>query len=151
MRPVSVHHGRPPATSRAAPWVPAVAVLAIALTAAAPARAQSCSYNPNQPSTASFGTIDPTLAAPRAFSITLNYKCTGGVSAVFTITGANDSGPGVYRLKNETQPTQFMTYSITTSNDPGTKITLNGLLVAADYRNAWVGNYADTLSVLVLP
>ena len=113
--------------------------------------AQSCSFNPSQPNTASFGTINPTLTTPRTFSITVNYKCTGGATAVFTISGANDSGPGAYRMQNTQQPTRFLPYSIATVNEPGSKITLNGLLVAADYQNAWVGSYTDTLTVLVLP
>jgi hypothetical protein len=42
-------------------------------------------------------------------------------------------------------------YSISTLNDPGSKVTLNGLLVASSYQNAWVGNYTDTLRVFLLP
>ena len=80
----------------------------------------------------------------------MNYKCTASAKAFFTITGANDTGPGAYRLQNQTQPTQYMAYTITTVNVPGTKITLNGQLVAANYQNAYVGNYADTLSVLII-
>ena len=91
------------------------------------------------------------LATTMTFSVTLNYKCTSGATASFTITGANDTGPGAYRLQNQTQATQYMAYSITTASVPGTKITLNGQLVAASYRDAYVGNYVDTLNVVVLP
>lgn len=129
----------------------AVATAAAALSIGTAARAQSCSYNPNQPGSASFGTIDPTQNTPRTFTITLNYRCSGGANATFKVEGANDAGPGVYRLQNSGQPSQFMSYSVTTANDPGTKITLTGLLVAADYQNAWPGAYGDTLRVTVFP
>ena len=72
-------------------------------------------------------------------------------NASFTITGANDTGPGAYRLRNVTQLTQYMNYTITIVNVAGTRITLNGQLVAADYQDAYVGSYVDTLNVLVLP
>jgi hypothetical protein len=128
-----------------------IALLAFALCVAAPAFAQTCTFNPSQPNTASFGAIDPSLATTMTFSITVNYKCTGGATASFTITGANDTGPGAYRLQNQTLGTQYMSYTVSMVNIPGTKITLNGQLVAANYQNAYVGNYADTLSVVMLP
>ncbi len=126
-------------------------VLALSLCIAGPALGQTCSFNSGQPNTASFGVIDPTLITTKTFSVTLNYKCTGSAIAAFTITGANDTGPGAYRLRNLAQPTQYMAYDVSTAIVPGTKITLNGQLVAANYQNAYVGNYSDTLSVLVLP
>jgi hypothetical protein len=128
-----------------------IATLAFALCIAAPAVAQTCTFNAAQPNTTSFGVIDPSLATTMTFSVTLNYKCTGSATASFTITGANDTGPGAYRLQNQTQATQYMAYSITTVDVPGTKITLNGQLLAANYQNAYVGNYVDTLNVVVLP
>jgi hypothetical protein len=127
------------------------ALVALVLAAAPAALAQTCSFNPGQPTTASFGTINPAGATPATFSITLNYKCTGSTAATFTITGANDTGPGAYRLRNLAVPTQYMAYTIAVTNLPGTKITLDGTLVAASYQNAYVGNYSDTLTIVVLP
>ena len=127
------------------------ALVAFALSWAAPATAQTCVFNAGQPTVASFGSIDPSLNTPYTFTLTINYKCTASAEAFFTITGANDTGPGVYRLRNLAMPTQYMAYSISTVNVPGTKITLVGQLVAANYRDAYVGGYADTISVLMLP
>lgn len=127
------------------------AVLSLALCIAAPALGQTCIFNAGQPNTASFGVIDPSLATTMTFSITINYKCSGAATAFFTLTGANDTGPGAYRLQNQAQPTQYMAYTVTLVNTPGTKITLIGQLVAANYQNAYVGNYADTLSLLIVP
>jgi len=128
-----------------------LAALLLAWCASAPAFGQACSFNPAQPNVASFGTIDPTLSTTMTFSLTVNYKCTGSAVAAFTITGANDTGLGAFRLRNLVQTTQYMAYSVTTADAPGTKLTLTGQLFAVNYQNAYVGSYTDTLSVLVLP
>ena len=128
-----------------------IALIAFALCMAAPAAAQTCNFSASQPNTASFGAIDPSLVVTKTFSVTLNFKCTGSANATFTITGANDTGPGAYRLQNQTLGTQYMAYTVSIVNAPGTKITLNGQLIAANYQNAYVGNYADTLNVLISP
>jgi hypothetical protein len=133
--------------ARRAAWI---AASLFALAAASPALGQTCTFNNNQPGSVSFGTIDPTLSTPVTFSVILNFKCTGSANASFTITGQNDTGPGAYRLQNLSQP-QFLPYSISTVVIPGTKITLNGQIVASDYQNAYVGNYADQLTVTILP
>jgi hypothetical protein len=126
-----------------------LAVLAVAF--APLALGQTCSFNPSQPNAVSFGTVNPLNSTPATFTITLNYRCTGSATAVITINGANDTGPGAYRLRNIAQPTQYMAYTIATTNVPGTKITLDGTLTAAAYQNAFAGNYSDTLNVNVLP
>jgi|SoiMethySBSTD1v2_1073268.scaffolds.fasta_scaffold735685_1 spore coat protein U-like protein len=127
------------------------ALVAFALSWAAPATAQTCVFNAGQPTVASFGSIDPSLSSTYTFTVTINFKCTASADAMFTITGANDTGPGAYRLRNLAQPAQYMAYSISTAIVPGTRIALLGQLVAANYRDAYVGSYSDTLSVLILP
>src|SRR5260221_4378293 len=117
-----------------------IAALVFAPCIAVPAAAQTCTFNANQPNTANFGVIDPSLVVTKTFSLTVNYKCTGGASASFTLTGVNDTGPGAYRLPNQTLGTQYMAYTVSMVNVPGTKITLNGQLVAANYQNAYVGH-----------
>lgn len=122
----------------------------IALSTAVPAMAQTCTFNSNQPGSVSFGIIDPTLTTPATFSVILNFKCTGSANAGFNIAGQNDTGPGAYQLKHITQA-QYIPYSISTVIIPGTKITLNGQIVATDYQNAYVGNYTDVLTVTIFP
>ena len=97
------------------------------------------------------GEDDVVIPGPGTFTVTINFKCTASADAMFTITGANDTGPGAYRLRNLAQPAQYMAYSISTAIVPGTRIALLGQLVAANYRDAYVGSYSDTLSVLILP
>ena len=127
------------------------ALAVVVLSWAAPAAAQTCIFNGGQPNVASFGSIDPSLSTTYTFTVTVNFRCTASAEAFFTITGANDTGPGAYRLRNLAQPTQYMAYSVSTAIVPGTRIVLLGQLVAANYRDAYVGSYSDTLSVLILP
>jgi len=127
-------------------------VFAMALGAALPVLGQSCTYNANQPASVNFGTIDPRLVTPATFTVTINFKCTGSANATFNIVGSNDTGPGAYRLKHTTQvPSQYMNYSIGTVIVPGTKITLNGQIVATDYQNAYAGNFSDVLTMTIFP
>ena len=146
-----MHIGRRKGTYRAPPaWLLHAITFAIAIWAQ-PLLAQTCIFNVGQPNVANFGAVDPSLSTTYTWSLTINYKCTSAATAFFTITGANDTGPGAYQLRNVSQPTQYMAYTITAVDVPGTKITLTGQLVAANYQAAYVGNYTDTLSVLLLP
>ena len=110
-----------------------------------------CIFNlPNNPDTVSFGTIDPSLNTTYTFTVSVNFTCVL-TSPTFTITGLNDTGPGAFRLKHLTQvPAQYMSYTVTTTNT-ATSVTLNGQLVAANYKNAYVGSYSDTLTVMLTP
>lgn len=127
-------------------------LFAIVLSAAIPVLGQTCTFNANQAPSVNFGTIDPTLVTTATFSVTVNFKCTGSANATFIIIGLNDSGPGAYRLKHNTQiPAQYMPYSVSTVIVPGTKITLNGQIVPSNYQNAYVGNYSDSLTITILP
>jgi hypothetical protein len=127
------------------------AMAVVVLSWGVPAAAQTCIFNAGQPNVASFGSVDPSLSTTYTFSVTINFKCTASAEAFFTITGASDTGPGAYRLRNLAQPTQYMAYTVSTVIVPGTRIVLLGQLVAANYRDAYVGSYSDTLSVLILP
>ena len=44
-----------------------------------------------------------------------------------------------------------MAYSVTATNGPAPKLTLDGQLGGGELQNAWARNYTDTLNVLVLP
>lgn len=123
--------------------------LALGAGAAAQSLAASCSFNPNQPGAASFGTLDPTSNATATFTVTLNVGC-GPTTPAFTVTGANDKGPGLYRLKHLTRQ-KFIEYSVGTTILKNKGITLNGTIVPGSYQNAWVGDYSDVLTITVLP
>ena len=131
-----------------AAWRAILLVLALATTGSAQC---FCIFNfPNTPDTVSFGTIDPSLNTTYMFTVSVNFTCFPS-GPTFTITGLNDTGPAAFRLKHATQvPSQYMPYTVTATNT-ATKLTLNGQLVAADYKNAYGGSYSDTLTVLLTP
>ena len=124
--------------------------LLLALCAAGPSLAQTCSFNPNQAGSTSFGTLDPTSNATATFTVTVNYKCTGGASPTFTISGQNDRGPSGHRLKHLTRQ-QFLDYSVAATALGGSKLTLDGQIFPSSYQNAWVGDYSDQLTITLLP
>ena len=131
-----------------AAWRATVLIFALATAGSAQC---ICIFNfPNTPDTVSFGTIDPSLNTTYTFTVSVNFTCVLSGST-FTITGLNDTGPAAFRLKHVTQvPSQYMPYTVTATNT-ATKLTLNGQLVAADYKNAYGGSYSDTLTVLLTP
>src|SRR3954467_1276929 len=109
-----MHIGRGKGThTTGSTWLLHAIALAIAMWAQ-PLFAQTCTFNAGQPNIANFGVIDPSLNTTYSWSLTINYKCTGGANAAFIITGANDTGPGAYQLRNLAQPTQYMAYTVST-------------------------------------
>jgi hypothetical protein len=136
------------ASNLRAAWRATVLIFALATAGSAQC---ICIFNfPNTPDTVSFGTIDPSLNTTYTFTVSVNFTCVLS-SSTFTITGLNDTGPAAFRLKHVTQvPSQYMPYTVTASNT-ATRLTLNGQLVAADYKNAYGGSYSDTLTVLLTP
>lgn len=129
-----------------------IGLAALALGAATSvSAAPNCDFRAAQPGTASFGAIDPRLATTATFNVVLLVKCTGGGGAMFSITGQNDTGPGAYRLKHNTQAGEYIAYTISTVVVADTSITLTGQIVATSYQNAYFGSYSDTLTVLVTP
>ena len=127
------------------------AILLVLALATAGSASCLCIFNfPNSPDTVSFGSIDPSLNTTYTFTVSVNFTCVLS-GPTFTITGLNDTGPNAFRLKHVTQvPSQYMPYTVTATNT-ATKLTLNGQLVAADYKNAYGGSYSDTLTVLLTP
>jgi hypothetical protein len=124
--------------------------LLLALCAAGPSLAQTCSFNRNQPGSTGFTTLDPTSNATATFTVTVNVRCARGASPTFTISGQNDSGPNGYRLKHLTRQ-EFISYSVGTTLVQGTKLRLDGQIVPSSYQNAWAGDYSDQLTITVLP
>ncbi len=113
--------------------------------------APNCDFKAGQPASASFGAIDPQLATNATFNVTLQIKCTGGGSSIFSIAGLHDTGPGAYRLQHISVPTEFMAYTVSTAVVVDTSITLTGTIVSTTYQNAYFGSYSDSLTVTVTP
>ncbi len=69
---------------------------------------------------------------------------------MFSLAGVNDTGPGLHRMRNLTVTTAYLPYRVTTGLRQR-QIDITITVSEADYRDAWVGAYEDTLTVTVLP
>lgn len=115
----------------------------------APALA-ACDFRQPLNNTLPLGTISPAQTGDVVARIELRFQCTQGDSPVFSLSGANDLGAGLHRMRNVTTPSEFLRYQ-TTTQVRARRLVINTRVTEADYRDAWVGPYEDTLTITVLP
>jgi len=119
----------------------------------------SCKFNSTP--TLDFGSLDPNNATPGSGSSTISFWCTKGSS--YTVTAGNgnnyDASNSTRRMKGPGAP-GLMPYSLTlpaaatgTGAGKSTAITfaVTGGVLNADYINATVGSYTDTVQMAVNP
>jgi len=109
-------------------------------------------------STLDFGALDPSLTSDGAATTTVNFWCTK--NAGYTVAANNGAhfGSGSKRMEGPTAA-DLIPYSL--SNNPSTGIgsgkttpivlTLTGSILNADYVNAAVGSYSDTVTLTITP
>ena len=122
----------------------------MALTFAANCADAACNFRAPLTNSVPFGAISPAQTGNVVTSITLRIQCTGGDRPAFSFSGLYDTGPGLHRLRNLTVPSAYLDYRITSSVQAN-RLTVNLTVSEADYRDAWVGSYEDTLTVTVTP
>jgi spore coat protein U-like protein len=109
-----------------------------------------------------FGSVDPSSASPAAASATITVTCIGSDPlASFSVTrdnGLYSPGAGVIRMRHATMLTQFLPYTLSVSPTSATipkggsqAITISGAIAPSDASNAYVGSYADTVVLTVVP
>jgi spore coat protein U-like protein len=109
-----------------------------------------------------FGNINPGSPADATASASTTIRCDGSAKlATFSFTadgGQNASGPGSRRMKHLLDATQFLPYSIEITPSAATiprsteqLITINGTITPAQFRNAVMGDYSDTVAITVSP
>jgi len=119
----------------------------------------SCKFNSTP--TLDFGNLDPASASNGSGSSTISFWCTKGSS--YTVTAGNgnnyDSTNSTRRMKGPSA-TDLMAYSLTlpgaasgTGAGKSTAITfaVTGSVLNANYINATVGSYTDTVQMAVNP
>jgi len=136
-------------------------------TAALPVNAvvladSNCRFRNPRTANLNFGTLDPDNPVDVTRTATLRFRCSGrDVNVVFSISdddGLHESGPGAKRMRHETDPAYYLPYSMTMSPSSGTVrrntnqiLTVEGTVRGADYGNAVPGDYADTVTVTIVP
>ncbi len=120
-----------------------------------------CKFN-TKTSALDFGNLDPGSASNVTAVTTIGFKCVGSAPmATFLITqddGLNETGPGNNRMQHATVLTEFLPYTLSLSptsatvpkNSPQT-LTVTGTVIAADYQNAFIGSYADSVVITIDP
>jgi hypothetical protein len=123
----------------------------LALPVAAGSAQAACDFRPPLANEVPLGTIAPTQVGSVVSSITLRFRCGRGDTPAFSVTGSNDTGPGLHRMRNLTRPTEYLPYRAATSLPNRTRLLITITVTEGDYRDAWVGPYEDTLFVIITP
>ncbi|MBP6279566.1 MAG: spore coat protein U domain-containing protein [Rhodocyclaceae bacterium] len=104
-----------------------------------------------------FNNLDPTDTTDKSASGTLTFWCTKGQKFSLSFNNGQNFLAGKRRMKGVTATTNFIAYELTSETvtgngaGPASPITVQipAVVKAADYRNAAVGAYKDTLTVTV--
>lgn len=146
-----------PAPARAA-GTATVAVTATVLSK------DSCKFNPSNPhpsATLAFGGIDPSSSANATATASLTIRCAGSSPTVWYAlshdSGLYETGVNANRMKHATL-NEYLPYSFTLTPSSGTvpknvdqTIVINGTITPANFQNAAMGTYSDTVVVTVNP
>lgn len=122
----------------------------VALTFAANCAQAACDFRPPLTNSVPFGAISPAQTGNVVTSISLRIRCGRRDRPAFSFSGLYDTGPGLHRMRNLTVPSAYLDYRIS-SNEQANRLTVNLTVSEADYRDAWVGSYEDTLTITVTP
>lgn len=122
-----------------------------------------CRFRPRSPTvTLNFGTLDPANPVDKTVSTTLTFRCRGRdrtvVWAIEDDDGQYETGPDQNRMRHTTVWTEFIPYTFdviprtgTTPRNQAVTVTLTATVRGVDYQNAFVGNYADVVTLTLLP
>ncbi|HLS86014.1 MAG TPA: hypothetical protein VK043_06940 [Burkholderiales bacterium] len=105
--------------------------------------------------------IDPASGTPATGTVAVSIRCQGSASiaswGLSHNAGLHGSGPAALLMRHQTQPSQFLPYSLsyptsgTIPKGVWTPITLTATVVPASFANAVPGTYTDTVSLTLLP
>ncbi len=122
-----------------------------------------CRFRPRSPTvTLDFGTLDPANPVDKTVTASLTFRCRGRdrtvVWAIEDDDGLYETGPDQNRMRHATVTTEFIPYSFDVIPRSGTSprnqdvtVTLTATVRGVDYQNAYVGNYADVVTLTLLP
>ena len=121
----------------------------------------NCKFSTAAGATLAFGAIDPSGSTNATASTSLTFSCAGSAAtAAYSISsddGLYASGPAQPRLRHTVTTTQFMAYTLntplsgTTPKNTATTVTITGTITPANYQNALLGNYSDTIVLTLSP
>ena len=121
----------------------------------------NCKFNHPPSATLAFGNIDPSSSANATATATLTIRC-GGASPTVSYalnhdSGLHETGVNANRMKHATL-NEYLPYAFALSPSSATipkntnqTITITGTMTPANFQNAAMGTYADTVVVTVSP
>jgi len=105
--------------------------------------------------------IDPSSAAPVIGTSSIVFRCRGNARvasyAISADNGLYGVSPSTMRMRHATSPASFLHYSLafptsgTTPRNRRTTITVTATVMPADFQNALMGNYSDTVTLSITP
>ena len=121
----------------------------------------NCKFQGSTAVTLAFGNIDPSSAAAATASAGLVIRCGGSAAlATYALTindGLHGTGPGARRMKHTTLNV-FLPYNVSVTPASGTvaknvnvAIAVNGTVTPANFQDATMGAYGDTLVITLNP
>lgn len=121
----------------------------------------NCKFRGAKSVALAFGNIDPASVSAATASTGLVIRCAGSAGmASYALTldgGLYGTGPGALRMKHASLNV-FLPYSVSVTPSSGSvaknvdlDITVSGSVAAADFQNATMGGYADTLVITLNP
>lgn len=119
----------------------------------------NCKFRSPGSATLAFGNIDPSSSVNATASATLIISC-GGASPTVSYVLSRDSGlyaAGINRMKHATL-NEYLSYTLVLTPESGMvaknvdqTINLTGTITPANFQDANVGAYADTVVITLLP
>lgn len=109
-----------------------------------------------------FGTLDPGNPVDVTASVSVDFACRGSAPvASFAFTddaGLYDTSPADRRMRHVTLSAEYLPYNLDLTPSSGfvpknvsRTLTITGFVQGADYQDAYAGNYADSVVILLLP
>jgi len=123
--------------------------------------ASNCMFRTAAGSVLAFGNIDPSSATNRTATVNLTIRCAGSAATASYALTANDGlygiGPGQPRMRHAVTPTEYLPFALNTPisgitpKNVDTVVGIIGTITPAQFQNAPVGNYADTVVLTLSP
>lgn len=121
----------------------------------------TCHFTNGGPTLLSFGAIEPSMSAPATVTATTTFRCKGADPVVSYFISSDDglspAAPGQPRMRHASQPLQFLPYRLefpqagTAAKNVTRTLTVTGRIEPADFANALVGSYADSVVLTIEP
>lgn len=119
----------------------------------------NCKFRSPGSATLAFGNIDPSSSVDATASATLIISCGGASPTVSYVLSRNNGlfASGVNRMKHATL-SEYLSYALMLTPESGTvaknvdqTINITGRITPANFQDANVGAYADTVVITLLP